>query len=402
MRHLRTLVIFRRSRGAKRSPSDPGRLFDLPNGWRLTPVGKSIATEDMVLNTVAAPDGLAVIAMQAGYNPHGLVVIDTKTEEAVQRIPLKSAWFGMAWSPDGKRLYVSGGNANGDKEGYTRNPTRAPIYVFDYANGRLSNAASGNLEETIDTSELFWSGVAHHPKKNILYAANRGTGFGTGNVVVFDTSNGKLLGRIPVDLIPYDLVPSEDGKIAVRLEPGEQVGQRDRHGGYEGGRKHPGGRQPEPDGAIRGRPAVRGLLERQHRGRGRHEDPLGDRENLDHASPARARGFHSQRARARSRQRTAVRRQRRQQRHRGGACRRTRQERSRWDSFPAAGIRRRWRFLPQAAEAVHRQQQRQRIVFEYPRAGEPSAAGTGRQRKHQEPAKRQRRDRRTSPICAPS
>src|ERR1700739_3506488 len=87
--------------------------FNLPNGWRLTPVGKSIVTEDMVLNTIAAPDGLAGFAVEPGYNPHGLVVVDTKTEEAVQRIPLKSAWYGMAWSPDGKRLYVSGGNANG-------------------------------------------------------------------------------------------------------------------------------------------------------------------------------------------------------------------------------------------------------------------------------------------------
>ena len=182
--------------------------FALPNGWRLTPIGKSIPTEDMVLNAVAAPDGLAVIAMHAGYNPHGLVVIDTKTEDAVQRIPLKSAWYGMAWSPDGKKLYVSGGNANSD-----RNPTRAPIYVFAYANGRLSTQPVGTLEETIETAGLFWSGVAHHPKKNILYAANRGTGFGPGNVVAFDSSNGKLLGRIPVDVIPYDLILSEDGNF---------------------------------------------------------------------------------------------------------------------------------------------------------------------------------------------
>src|SRR5579864_1136168 len=67
--------------------------YALPNGWRLTPAGKSLATEDMVLNAVTAPDGLAVIAMQAGYNPHGLVVVDTKTEDVVQRIPLKSAWY---------------------------------------------------------------------------------------------------------------------------------------------------------------------------------------------------------------------------------------------------------------------------------------------------------------------
>ncbi len=161
----------------------------------------------MVLNATAAPDGQAVIAMHAGFNPHGLVVVDTRTEEIVQRIPLKSAWFGLAWSPDGKRLFVSGGNANSK-----RDPTRAPIYVFEYSNGRLSQEPSAQFEETVDTSELFWSGVAHHPKKNILYAANRGTGFGTGNIVAFDSTGGKLLGRIPVEMIPYDLVLSEDGR----------------------------------------------------------------------------------------------------------------------------------------------------------------------------------------------
>ncbi len=38
--------------------------FDLPNGWRITPAGKSIAdTEDMVLKMVVAPDGRAVIRL---------------------------------------------------------------------------------------------------------------------------------------------------------------------------------------------------------------------------------------------------------------------------------------------------------------------------------------------------
>ena len=211
MRTLRIAFLFSSAVALACAQAVPQAIsggYALPNGWRLTPVGKSIPTEDMVLNAVAAPDGAAVIAMQAGYNPHGLVVIDTKSEDAVQRIPLKSAWYGMAWSPDGKRLYVSGGNADGDHD-----PARAPIYVFDYANGRLSSEPSAKLEESVDKSGLFWSGVAHHPKKNILYAANRGTGFGIGNVVVFDTSNGKLIGRIPVDLIPYDLVPSEDGRF---------------------------------------------------------------------------------------------------------------------------------------------------------------------------------------------
>jgi YVTN family beta-propeller protein len=205
-KQFRTILLITTALTAQIPQSIPGG-YALPNGWRITPMGKSLETSDMVLNAIAAPDGQAVIAMHAGYNPHGLVVVDTKTEEIVQRIPLKSAWFGLAWSPDGKHLFVSGGNANSRV-----NPTRAPIYVFDYANGRLTAEPSAKLEETVDTDVLFWSGVAHHPKKNILYAANRGTGYGPGNIVAFDSNSGKLLGRIPVEMIPYDLAVSDDGR----------------------------------------------------------------------------------------------------------------------------------------------------------------------------------------------
>jgi YVTN family beta-propeller protein len=181
--------------------------YALPNGWRIAPIGKSIPTEDLVLNTVTAPDGRAVVALHGGYNPHGLVVIDTRTEEAVQRIPLPTAFLGMAWSPDGKKLYVSGGNATGKKT-----PERAPIYVFDYRDGRLSGKPAGTLEESIDMKQLYWSGLAHHPHKHLLFAANRGTAANTpGSVVVFDTSSGKLLSRITVEMNPYAVVLSADG-----------------------------------------------------------------------------------------------------------------------------------------------------------------------------------------------
>jgi YVTN family beta-propeller protein len=180
--------------------------YELPNGWRLTPLGRAIPTEDMVLNVSVAPDRRSVVALHSGFNPHGLAVVDAHSEEAVQRIGLKSAWLGLAWHPNGKRLYVSGGNANG------RKATRAPIYIFDYENGHLSNQPSGALEETIDTSELYWSGLVHHHSKPLLFAANRGTGPGPSNVVVFDTSSGKLLQRIPVEVNPYALLLSDNGQ----------------------------------------------------------------------------------------------------------------------------------------------------------------------------------------------
>jgi YVTN family beta-propeller protein len=183
--------------------------FDLPNGWRITPAGKPIVeTEDMVLKMTVAPDGRAVIATHSGYNPHGLVVIDTKTHQAIQRIGLKSTWLGLAWSADGKSLYVSGGNANGNKV----KPTLAPVYEFSYANGRLSSVPVGQLDETVALDKVYWSGLAHHPTKDLLYAANRGTTAAPSNVVVFDTKTRRMITRIPVEINPYELVFSKDGE----------------------------------------------------------------------------------------------------------------------------------------------------------------------------------------------
>ena len=185
----------------------PGGAYDLPNGWRLTPAGKQIRTEDMVLGLSQSPDGKALIALHSGFNPHGLVVMDTKTEEPTQRVTLKSAFLGLAWSPDGKRLFASGGNGES-----RRNPTTAPIYVFDYTDGRISPKPSAELQSPWKMDETYWSGVLHHPSKPILYAANRGTGSLAGYVAKFDTSTGKVTAKVRVEVNPYELLLSRDLK----------------------------------------------------------------------------------------------------------------------------------------------------------------------------------------------
>ncbi|MFI4936479.1 MAG: alkaline phosphatase family protein [Caulobacterales bacterium] len=182
--------------------------FDLPSGWRITPAGEPVAkTGDWVLKLIAAPDGRAIIAGHSGYQPHGLTVIDPKTRKTVQEITLRSSWLGMAFSPDGHTLYVSGGNANGDKAP----PARAPIYAFAYQDGRLSDQPIAQFDETIPLSLIWWSGVARHPTKPLLYAANRGVGPAPTYVAVFDTNTHALLTRIPVEVSPYELVLSKDG-----------------------------------------------------------------------------------------------------------------------------------------------------------------------------------------------
>jgi YVTN family beta-propeller protein len=184
--------------------------FDLPNGWRITPAGKAVATiEDLVLNLVVSPDGRIVIASHSGYLPHGIDVFDVKTQKQIQHIELKTTWLGMTWSPDGHTLYVSGGNATGAKK---IEQTAAPIYEFSYKDGRLSDQPKVSLLETADPSTVWWSGVAYLPSRHWLYAANRGTGPGPSNVVVFDLKTRAILTRIPVEINPYQLVLTPDGK----------------------------------------------------------------------------------------------------------------------------------------------------------------------------------------------
>ena len=153
------------------------------------------------MNVTNTPDGKNVIALHSGYNPHGLVTLDPRNVEITQKIGLKSAWYGMAWAPDGKTLYVSGGNGES-----RRDPTAAPIYAFSYAAGKLSEKPAKEFRHHLPEHDIYWSGLVHHPTKPLLYAANRRPRAVPSEVVVFNTETGERVAEIPTDLNPYDLV----------------------------------------------------------------------------------------------------------------------------------------------------------------------------------------------------
>lgn len=165
---------------------------------------------DLVLNLISSPDGKVVISVNSGFLPHSIDVFDAKTHKKLQHIGLTSTWLGMAWSSDGRTLYVSGGNASGSRS--TVEPV-APIYEFAYANGRLSEQPTGRLVETIAPKLVWWSGVAYLPTKHLVYAANRGTGTGPGDIVVFDAKTRQIVTRIPVEMTPYQILLTHDDKF---------------------------------------------------------------------------------------------------------------------------------------------------------------------------------------------
>ena len=195
------MLVLGATAATAQTPRATGDGYFLPNGWRLTPAGRHVAMDDYVLNLAPTPDGKNVVAMHCGYNPHGLVVVEPGTMEIRQKVRLKSAWLGLAWAPDGKKLYVSGGNAES-----RTNPTAAPVYEIPFENGRLADQPSREFPHRLPANRIWWSGLAHHPGKPLLYAANRGTLATPGHIVVFDTRTGDRVAEIATEIHPYDLV----------------------------------------------------------------------------------------------------------------------------------------------------------------------------------------------------
>ena len=93
-------------------PMAAPRVTLLPNGWRISPVGKHINIGDLPMNMVMTPDGDHVIVTNNGYSQPNLVVYDYTKQISRDRVMLESAWLGLAFHPDGKRLYSSGSAKN--------------------------------------------------------------------------------------------------------------------------------------------------------------------------------------------------------------------------------------------------------------------------------------------------
>ena len=198
---LATLALYSRSDVVWK----PGTKGTLPNGWRISPAGQLIPTGDGVVDFTFSRDGATMIAVHAGYNTHGLTVVDRRTARVSQTIELDSAWIGMAWGANSE-LFISGGTGN------TAAPFKPHILAFRYSRGALTRDASSDLTDDLPVTNTYWSGLAFDSRTGRLYAGNRGNGNGPTAVSVFDTESHKVVGRVPVEVNPYGLVLSGDGK----------------------------------------------------------------------------------------------------------------------------------------------------------------------------------------------
>lgn len=100
------------SQSQKDTARRPGAVEEgvtlLPNGWRIAPAGRHIPVGDLPMAMVPSPDGRFLVVTNNGYSKPSLTVVDTQTFAVKSVFPLDFAWLGLAWHPDGVRLYSTG------------------------------------------------------------------------------------------------------------------------------------------------------------------------------------------------------------------------------------------------------------------------------------------------------
>ena len=208
----------------------------LPNGWSLTPVGKSLPLGDLPLNIAVSSSKRWLAVTNNGQSVQSLHLIDAKADKVIDSVIVAKSWYGLKFSADEKFLYASGGNDNwilkyaiennklllkdsiilGKKwpekispAGIEINDTRKIMYIVTKDNSSLY---------TVDlvTKKVKWQyqleGEAYacllSPDKKKLYISC----WGCDKLVLFDTDKEVITQQIVVGDNPNEICQTSNGK----------------------------------------------------------------------------------------------------------------------------------------------------------------------------------------------
>ncbi|MCZ8512179.1 bifunctional YncE family protein/alkaline phosphatase family protein [Paenibacillus filicis] len=173
------------------------------NGWTLTPAGEQVKLGDRPYGMTMSPDGQTLLISNNGQSTQSIMVVDRKSGKVIQTIPYKAPealFLGVVYSPDGKKVYASGGGNN-------------KIRVYDVQGQQLSETAPILMPATDANGKkmnTFPAGLAISSDGKTLYAANNLHD----SMSIIDLPSGSVKKTIQVGHNPYLVTLSKDGATA--------------------------------------------------------------------------------------------------------------------------------------------------------------------------------------------
>ncbi len=84
----------------------------LPNGWKLSPIGKQLPLADLPLNIIVSPNKKFAAITNNGQSTQGIHLVDIAKQSILDYATTPKSWYGLAFSKNSQYLYASGGNDN--------------------------------------------------------------------------------------------------------------------------------------------------------------------------------------------------------------------------------------------------------------------------------------------------
>jgi len=177
----------------------------LPNGWRIAPAGRHSMIGDLPLAMLVSPDSRWAIVTNNGYNKPTLSVVELDTLSAPDRTPVHDAWLGLAWHPDHRRFYASGG-ADGTVREFSWNGGKVALQNSFDVGTAVKEGFLGGLAVANDGSRVFVVDVLGE------------------RLSAVDVRTGSVAKRVDLSAEPYTCLLSPDGlTLYVSLWGGARV-----------------------------------------------------------------------------------------------------------------------------------------------------------------------------------
>jgi YVTN family beta-propeller protein len=191
-------AVFAEDKPSRPGPTETG--FLLPNGWTITPAGRQVTLTDLPLNIQPLADGKHVLVASSGYNKHELALVELASGRLVDKQTVQQSWFGLALTPDEKRLWWSGGGAG-------------MLHNYELSDHKLKRIGAdepprAKRDKKSDTprKSTFKSGLLLDAEAHTLYALDINAGTITAhNLDTGEARTEKCGGR------PYDVVRGRNG-----------------------------------------------------------------------------------------------------------------------------------------------------------------------------------------------
>lgn len=191
---------------AARADRTEGRL---PTGARLDPAAPSVTLGSMPLAMALAPDSDHVVVLLNGWRAQGFQVVDRRSGRVTQRVEQPAAFLGLAFAPDGRTLYVSGGNQDA-------------VYRYGWQGDHATRTGTVVLAQRRgqqDGGRRYPSGLAVSPDGRRLYVAENLAD----SLAVVDPGSGRVVQRLATGRYPYGVAVARNGSVYVSAWGGNTV-----------------------------------------------------------------------------------------------------------------------------------------------------------------------------------